>query len=177
MILTLTEAQQIYAAATQDDLDALEQTIRELTNNRFQLPNVRMTGLAVEGNSITGLTGDTTGLSAGDTIEINDSEYNDGVYTVASVTATTITVTEEGALTPETATSAIVTRVKYPPDIRRGVRQLLAYDAKMRAKTGIKSESIARMSVTYYDVNANDNAEGYPKALLDFVRKYEKLRW
>ncbi len=48
-----------------------------------------------------------------------------------------------------------------------GIEEL--YDLKsMGAKLGIKSESIARMSITYYDVNASDNIEGFPAAKFSF---------
>lgn len=71
----------------------------------------------------------------------------------------------------------MVTLVNYPPDIKRGVKKLIQYDKKMSGKIGIKSETISRMSTTYYDVNAAENIEGYPVSLLSFLKKYERIRW
>jgi hypothetical protein len=71
----------------------------------------------------------------------------------------------------------MVTLIKYPDDIAKGVKKLIAYDKKMSSKIGIKSESISRMNTTYYDVNASENIDGYPAALLSFLNKYEKMRW
>lgn len=177
MILTLQDAQAINANVKQEDLDAYETAIRELTNNNFQNFNIRASNLSLTGKTITAASGSTTGMRQGDTIEINETKYNDGLYTIESLTDTTITVTSARNFITETAKEAIVTLVQYPADIKRGVRKLIEYDAKMADKIGIKSETISRMSVTYYDVNATDNTEGYPKALLDFIHKYEKLRW
>lgn len=47
----------------------------------------------------------------------------------------------------------------------------------MAGKIGIKSETISRMSTTYYDMTATENTDGYPSALLSFLKKYEKMRW
>ena len=70
-----------------------------------------------------------------------------------------------------------MTLVEYPADILSGVVKLLKYDAKMGDKLGLKSESVSRMSKTYYDVNASENIEGYPAALMSFLDKYKELRW
>lgn len=181
MILKLTEAQAIDPAIKQGDLDAFETSIRELTHNKFQKVNVRASNLTIENYTIELGEGTTLGMRVGDTIEINDTLYNDGLYVIKTLGATTITIDEVVAgskqFISETAKDAIVTLVHYPADIVKGVKSLIEYDLKMADKVGIKSETISRMSVTYYDVNATDNAEGYPKALLDFIRKYEKMRW
>ena len=71
----------------------------------------------------------------------------------------------------------MLTLVQYPADVTRGIKKLIAYDKKMASKIGIKSESISRMSTTYYDVNASENIDGYPASLLSFLTKYEKMRW
>ena len=72
---------------------------------------------------------------------------------------------------------AMVTKVEYPADIKRGIKKLIEYDKAMAGKVGIKSETIARMSITYYDVNTAENTDGYPSSLLSFLKKYEKMRW
>lgn len=177
MILKLTDAHVIDPNITQDDLDAFETAIRELTNNNFQKINVRASDLTLGNTTIEVVEGTTTGMRVGDTIEINETMYNDGLYVIATVSPTTITI--EGTITfiAETARDGIVTLIHYPADIVKGVKKLIEYSLQMADKVGIKSETISRMSVTYYDVNATDNAEGYPKALLDFIKKYEKMRW
>lgn len=177
MILKLQDAQAIDPNITQSDLDAFETSIRALTHNNFQNFNARASYLSLTDKTITASIGSTLGMRVGDTVEINDTKYNDGLYVIASLTGTTITIDGSLDFITEIAKEGIVTLVKYPADIVKGVKNLIEYDVKMADKIGVKSETISRMSVTYYDVNATDNAEGYPKALLDFVRKYEKMRW
>lgn len=177
MILTLASAHAIDPQVTPNDLDAFEQAVRALTNNKFQQINVRASDLSLSGKIITINDGSTMGLRVNDTVEINYTMYNDGLYVVSALTDTTITVMSSENFIEELAINAIVTLVKYPADIVKGIEKLIEYDLKMSDKIGIKSETIARMSVTYYDVNANDNAEGYPAALLSFLRKYKKMRW
>lgn len=177
MILTLQKAQAIDPGIEQSDLDAFETSIRELTHNNFQIFDIRLKSLSILGKTITSSLGSTKGMRVGDTVEINDTIYNDGLYVIDTLTDTSITVVSETDLFEEDADEGILTLVRYPADVIKGVTKLIEYDKKMADKIGVKSESISRMSVTYYDVNASENAEGYPKALLDFIHKYEKMRW
>lgn len=177
MILKLIEAQAINVNITQSDLNAFEQAVRALTHNNFQDFNVRGYELTLTGYTITMARGSTTGLRVGDTVEINDTKYNNGLYVVKTLTLTGIEVEETTPFIDETCEEGIVTKVAYPADIIKGVKKLIEYDVKMGGKAGIKSETISRMSVTYYDVNANENVDGYPAALLSFLKKYKKMRW
>ena len=177
MILKLIEAQAINANITQSDLNAFEQAMRALTHNNFQDFNVRGYELTLTGYTITMARGSTTGLRVGGTVEINDTKYNNGLYVVKTLTLTGIEVEETTPFIDETCKEGIVTKVAYPADIIKGVKKLIEYDVKMGGKAGIKSETISRMSVTYYDVNANENVDGYPAALLSFLKKYKKMRW
>lgn len=178
MILKIDVAQAIDPNITQDDLNAFEAMVREITNNNFQKTNVRGYDLTLMEDTITINFGDTVGMMVGDTIEVNGTTYNDGLYVIKSLTLTSIVIeTPTRPLTHESAKGAIVTLVLYPADIIKGVKGLIEYGVKMGDKVGIKSETISRMSVTYYDVNASDNAEGYPKAMLSFLDKYIKMRW
>lgn len=174
MIISLEDATKIDSKIEQGDLDAFEQAVRALTSNNFQIKHNRYQVEVINDDSIT-LNSDIQGIREGDTIEINYSLYNDGVYEVLSIDGSVITLKAE--LYQETPKRAILTLVKYPPDIKRGIKKLIEYDKKMSGKIGVKSETISRMSTTYYDVGASDNTDGYPKALLSFLDKYKKMRW
>lgn len=176
MIITLDEATKLDSTITQDDLDAFETSVRELTNNNFQNKHVRFNNISFVGTSTILVKKVIRGLQVGDTIEVNYSHYNDGLYTVASIDGRQITVVGEPLFEADSG-RAMVTKVEYPADIKRGIKKLIEYDKKMANKIGIKSETISRMSTTYYDVNANDNIEGFPSSLLSFLKKYEKMRW
>lgn len=176
MIINLADAQELDANITQNDLNAYEQMVRQLTNNKFQNIKIRYIGIATSNNNQINLGTPPEWLRVGDTIEISRSDVNDGLYVITEINETTLTV-EGGDLLTGNFGKAFVTKIEYPADIRMGIEGLIRYNAKMSKKAGIKSEAIARMSVTYYDVNANDNAEGFPSSKLNFLRKYEKMRW
>ena len=175
MIISLNEAIKLDADATQETCDGLETMVRKLTNNNFQLIKFRIRGLRLSGSTIKASSGRLDIFKTGDTIEINGTDYNNGLYVVESVSDDAITI--RGDFITETNSRAIATKVSYPADVLTGIKKLIAYDAKMRDKAGIKSETVARWSVTYYDVTATESSEGYPVSLLGFLDKYRKLRW
>ncbi|WP_170240123.1 hypothetical protein [Streptococcus suis] len=175
MIIDLDDALELDPSITQETCDGLETMVRNLTNNNFQLIKFRIRGLRLSGSTIKASSGRVDIFRPGDTIEINGTDYNDGLYVVESVSDDAITV--RGDFITETHSGAIATKVSYPADVLVGVKKLIAYDTKMRDKAGIKSETVARWSVTYYDVTAAESSEGYPVSLLGFLDKYRKLRW
>ncbi|MGQ7452356.1 hypothetical protein ACTGXK_02575 [Streptococcus suis] len=175
MIIDLDDALELDSSITQETCDGLETMVRNLTNNNFQLIKFRIRGLRLSGSIIKASSGRVDIFQSGDTIEINGTDYNDGLYVVESVSDDAITV--RGDFITETNSGAIATKISYPADVLTGVKKLIAYDAKMRDKAGIKSETVARWSVTYYDVTAAESSEGYPVSLLGFLDKYRKLRW
>lgn len=176
MILSLTEAQKLDPNIEQDDLDAFEQSVRGLTNNNFQNTAVRANRISLEEPNLIKLKGPIKGLRKGDTVEVNYSSYNDGLYIVEEILEDSIKVAEESFL-EESGRDLMITLVQYPADIKKGIKKLIEYDKKMANKVGIKSETISRMSTTYYDVTAAENTDGYPSNLLSFLKKYKKMRW
>ena len=176
MILSLIEARAIDAAINQEDLDALETSVRELTNNNFQNVHIRFKGIEFMANNLIVVNDSIVGLKVGDTIEVNYSHYNDGLFVIEEIAGKQIKVQGTPFFVANTGGS-MLTLVQYPADIARGIKKLIAYDKKMASKIGIKSESISRMSTTYYDVNASETVDGYPAALVSFLQKYEKMRW
>lgn len=176
MIIELGEALKIDSNVTQDDLDAFETTVRELTNNNFQNKRVRFRNLEIIEPSTIKVKDKIRGLRIGDTVEINYSDFNNGLYVIRELSEKEIIVQEE-SFYAEKSSGLMLTKVEYPADIKRGIKKLIEYDKKMAGKVGIKSETVARMSTTYYDVNSSENTDGYPSSLLSFLRKYEKMRW
>ena len=176
MIITLGDARAIDDSITQEDLDAFEVAFRSLTNNSFQNKHIRFKDIEFVGENLIAVKDPIVGIKTGDTIEVNYSHYNDGLYVIESIDGKQITVQGTPLFVANTGGS-MLTLVQYPADIARGIKKLIAYDKKMASKIGIKSESISRMSITYYDVNASENIDGYPASLLSFLTKYEKMRW
>lgn len=176
MIITLEEAMELDSGITQDDLDAFEQSVRALTNNKFQNQRVRFENVQLIEPNIIKLNNTPRGLRLGDTVEVNYSDFNNGLYVVEEILADEIKVEQESFLAEETR-GIMITKIEYPADIKQGILKLIQYDKKMAGKIGVKSETISRMSTTYYDVDAKENIDGYPASLLSFLNKYEKMRW
>ena len=175
MIISLEDAQKIDKNATQEYCDGLETMVRVSTNNNFQNIRFRCSGLMLSDNEIRVSKGRLDIFKVGDTVEINDSHFNDGLYTVLEASDDVLKI--DGEFIAEVSTKAILTKITYPADVLAGIKKLIQYDSKMSGKIGIKSESISRHSVTYYDVTASESQEGYPSTLLGFLKKYKKLRW
>lgn len=177
MIISFDEAKKLYPGVTQDDLDGFETAIRQLTNNPFQNRKVRYCNLRFENDNQIVVLANIEGLRKDDTIQISGSKLNDGLYVVDSVDGMIITLSGEPRLFTGNDAGAFLTKVEYPPDILSGVRKLLVYDAKMQGKIGLKSETVSRMSKTYYDQTSGETVNGYPAALMSFVNKHKLLKW
>ncbi len=148
---------------------AIENLIRSETNNNFQRKELRFFAASSEGRLICSMP---FFLQPGDTVEINES-VNEGLYTV--------TEAGYGAVALDRhlydASRNMVTKVVYPEDVQEGVLNLLQWEFNMRSKTGIKSETLSRHSVTYYDMDNVNSADGYPVSLIGFLEPYRQMRW
>ncbi|MFZ8764784.1 hypothetical protein [Enterococcus diestrammenae] len=177
MIITLDEAEKIYPNVTQADLDGLEISIRELTNNPFQNRRVRFCNLRFEGEATVIVFDEVEGLRNGDTIQISASKWNNGLYVIKEVAGNTIILDGNPKLFTGNDKEAYLTKVEYPADILAGVRKLLKYDTQMTDKMGLKSKTVSRVSETYFDQNSGETINGYPAAMMSFVDKYRLLKW
>ena len=168
-VMSLPEFMHMDEKQVQKKLDALELLIRKYTNNNFQNRSIRFIGNSL-GDRIFG---GHPFIRVGDTIQISESEVNDGLYVVTEVGKDFIRLDKEVF----TIDSNMVTKVVYPEDIQVGIINLLKYEVDMRDKVGIKSESLSRHSVTYVDYDANNQVMGYPVSLLGFLKPYMKARF
>lgn len=163
----IPEFANIRATQLKRQLQAIENTIREHTHNNFQVRAIRFEA-AAEGNTIKGIY---PYLRAGDTVQISES-VNNGLYVIEAIGDGQITV-DKGLHTVE---HNLITKVEYPIDVINGAIELLKWRVKFGSKLGIKSETISRHSVTYYD-NAATTTGGYPAALMGFLQPYMKARF
>jgi hypothetical protein len=157
-------------------LKGIEELIRNYTKNNFHDRMIRSEESLTFVSSTKTITGDDfleLGFRAGDTIEVSYALLNRGLFTVASVTESSLVVNE--SLQDETD-EAMITKVLYPSDVVEGVLKLLAYENQMEGKMGIKSETISRYSVTYFDMTSAESIEGYPASLMKFLAKYKRVR-
>ena len=149
-------------------LRGLESAIRAYTNNNFQRRSIRFNCQIVGGK----LFFSSNLIKPGDTIQISESIYNDGVYVViesdSSITLDEILNDEEWVT---------VTKIIYPLDVKMGVANVLKWENENRDKLGISSETISRHSVTYANVDGENSIMGYPKVLFGFLTPYMKARF
>lgn len=113
-----------------------------------------------------------TAIKTGDTVQITES-VNEGLYVVTDVSDGCTMLDAELTDAPHN----LMTKVEYPAAVVDGVVNLLAWDVKNRAKVGVKSETLSRHSVTYYDQDANNQLMGYPVSLLGFLKPFVKARF
>ncbi len=177
MIMTVAELRQYVITDEADEvleakLQALELLIRAYTNNNFQKRAFRAVAVAVsDGNRL--ITAASNPFKPCDTLQITDSEANEGLVTVREVTGSTITVEED--LTDESG--VVLTKVVYPADVRMGCANMMKWELNNRDKVGVASETISRHSVTYFNMDGDNSLMGYPKSLLGFLKPYMKARF
>ena len=150
-------------------LNAVEHLVRSYTNNNFQNRSIRLQGSSA-GNVIYG---PVQYFKEGDTVQISQSDVNDGLYLVTETGDDFIRL--DAALFDVPVN--LVTKVEYPADVQEGVIELMIWDTKNRQKVGIKSETLSRHSVSYYDQDADNQVMGYPVSLLGFLKPYMKARF
>lgn len=168
-VISLPEFQGMDERVIQKKLDSLEILIRNYTNNNFQNRNIRFIASSTNDK----LNGASPFIRVGDTVQISDSIVNDGLYVVEEIVDGCVLVDKELFETSRN----LVTKVEYPLDVQQGVIDLLKWEVTIGKKVGIKSESISRHSVTYYDRDKNNQLMGYPVTLLGFLESYVKARF
>ena len=150
-------------------LQALELLIRKHTNNNFQNKGIRFKCPIMA----TKLYLTTHFLKVGDTVQISESIYSNGIYVIKEVEDEFIGL--DKPLFDES--DVLVTKVEYPMDVVLGAVNMMKWDLENRDKVGIQSETISRHSVTYFDQSASNTSMGYPIALLGFLKPYMKARF
>ena len=178
MILTVSELREYITTEETDQvleakLQALELLIRAYTNNNFQIRAFRAVAVAVaQTNEL--LFNRPVPFNVGDTLQITESDFMpDELVTVVTVADGSVTVNEELA----DESGVVVTKVKYPTDVKMGVVNLMKWELDNREKVGVASESISRHSVTYVDQTGENTIMGYPVALMGFLKPYRKARF
>ena len=168
-IKALPECSGMSEATIKRKLTAIEELVRAYTNNNFQNRMMRIEAPAVNGV----LLGHSPYFEMGDTLQISQSMVNDGLYVIKAIMEYDITLDRKLYDSPLNT----VTKVIYPADVIKGVLDLMIWEKNNRQKVGIKSETLSRHSVTYYDQDSNNQVMGYPVSLLGFLKPYMKPRF
>ena len=174
MIISVEEVKK-YIKTTEPDavleakLLAIEQAIRQHTNNNFQCRGIRFVCPVMA----TKLYVTTPLLKVGDTVQISESIYSNGVFVIESMEDGFIKLNK--SLLDES--TVLVTKVEYPVDVVIGSVNMLKWDLENRDKVGIQSETLSRHSVTYFNLDGDNSTIGYPKSLIGFLKPYMKARF
>ena len=147
---------------------AVEQTIRAYTNNNFQDRDSRISACIRAGVF---MSESLIPFDVEDTIQVSESKFNKGLFTVSFETDDTTFMVNENTRDED---DVLVTKVVYPADVVDCCVNLMEWELKNRGKVGIKSETLSRHSVTYEDSAAM--FRGYPKGILSAVSHYRKVR-
>lgn len=174
MILTVEELRRHVTTDEEDQaleerLSALELLIRAYTHNNFQQRAVRRMADIEHGTMVMA----SNPFRVGDTVQVTESDFNDGLYTVTAADDATITVNKSTFDEDD----LYVTRVVYPMDVKMGVVNLMKWELDMRDKVGVASETISRHAVTYESMTADNSIMGFPKMLMGFLKPYMKARF
>ena len=176
MIISVEEAKTLVDVGGMTDakllrkLKAIEQTIRAYTNNNFQKRAYRVTADIVGGQFVALAS---VPFNIGDTVQVSESALNEGLFTVASISDTIMSVEED--VTDEE--KILVTKIVYPDDVVDCALNLLEWEIRSRDKVGIQSETLSRHSVTYFNMDGDNSLMGYPKSLLGGLKAYKKARF
>ncbi len=168
-LLMMEEFKDMDEEVLRSSLKAMESLVRSYTNNNFQNRNMRVEAPVIDGL----IRGHSPYFKVGDTIQISQSEVNNGLYEITGISNTGIEVDSELYDFPDNT----VTKVIYPADIQKGVVDLMIWEKNNRGKVGIKSETLSRHEVTYYDQDSSNQVMGYPVSLLGFLKPYVKPRF
>lgn len=155
-------------------LDAIEQTIRAYTNNNFQNRGFRVQA-DIMANVF--LSESLIPFDVGDTVQVSESQKNNGLFTIAEVNDENFIVNED----VRDEDNVLVTKVEYPADVVACAVNLMEWEVNMRGKVGIQSETLSRHSVTYVNMDGSgtsgaSNVMGYPASLLGCLKAYRKAR-
>lgn len=169
MIVTVEEARKYIGKEGIDNehlekkIRAVESAIRAYTNNNFQQRAVQFEAQVISGV----IQFRHAYLKVGDNIQISKS-VNAGMYTIQELTQNGTIVD----LSLYDSVRNLVTKVVYPSAVQDGALNMLKWEYNNRDKVGIKSETISRHSVSYYDQDSSNQVMGYPVSLLGFLEPY-----
>ena len=147
-------------------LRAIEKSIRKYTNNKFLYTYIKFFG-EIKDNKI--VVSAMPYLKEKDNIQLSRCLNND-VFTIMKIDDFGIEV--DGDLYD--SKMCMITKVVYPEDIQEGVINMLKWDFGLRKKVGIKSETISRHSVTYFDMNKDNTLKRIPSSITWFFRRLYK---
>lgn len=151
-------------------LESIEAVVRKYTHNNFQKIPARFEAATTDSEIL----GTSPYIRPGDTVQITQSNINDDIYVVETITENSMTVDKPIFKSNINR----ITKVEYPPDVVQCAVDMFKWKLEFGDKVGIKSESetVSRHSesVTYED--SASLYMGYPKGILNALSLHVKAR-
>lgn len=175
MLITRMEAKDAGLNISSDDIKAMAMAIIAHTNNHFHLNDYTLKIKRIEGKR---LYFDGLNLTEmGDLVEVLDIKYLEGFHEVLASTDEYIEIDTDITIPEETDVNGLLYLVKFPADVKAGVKKAWKHQETLSDKIGIRTESISRWSTTYESPSSGETINGMPAYLFDFLDPYMKMRW
>lgn len=188
MILTVTKVKQMpslnISLADSSRDTAIKSTIKQVQDfiinyckNYFENENVYIAGLyqfVASGKKIIcpGETFSDIGLAKGSDFLVEGSCNNDGIYEANEISVGSLIVNindDEPLIDENLGYYVTITRVIFPPSVRRTASKMIAFDFNKAIAQGMTSETIADYSANFGD--------DYPKSILRELVPFRRLEW
>lgn len=177
MIVDLSTAQTIDSNLNKEQLLGLEKNIMSFTNNHFHLPNYAPRIKHIEHGKI--YFEGANYFKVDDTVELYKVPYIEGFYHVDEVGHDYILINGlrvDTILENELNRYSSLYLMDYPTDVVEGAKKVLKYAHKSQGNEGIKSKSISRVSITYYNPGEDQHTIlGMPGHVFDFLQPHIRL--
>ena len=116
----------------------------------------------------------TAGFVSGMDIFINGSDSNDGLYSLNTAAAATMTTTSTAPVSPLFVTEAegeniIIYHVQYPQALKMSAANMIGYQMSKQNLENVQSEKIGDYSVAYAGVTG-----AYPDNILQTLKHYKR---
>lgn len=118
------------------------------------------------------------GFAAGMDIALEGTDRNKGVYSIASITASVITLSERDELLDEVSSdeygnaSIRITRINWPKGIKRIMAYVIWENIDRAKNQNIKSKSLGPSSITFMDLESGE----YSPWIINGLKKVRQLR-
>ncbi len=117
-------------------------------------------------------------LKQGMSIYVNGSRFNDGNYTIKTLSSSELVIEDIEEFTYDEDYKDLISIfiVKYPKALKKPLAYMINEAIEIDNMQGVKSESLDDYSVVYADVKANTSSFGFSTKVTDILKQYKVNR-
>lgn len=174
-LLGITDVDATRDARIEALIPQVEQDIVDYCNNPFRNTDVVYSGDVTPDEtggaySFNGTAFTDVEFAAGDIIEVVGTIRNDGRFTISTITATKITVSE--IVVDEAEVEVLIYLVQFDTAVRLYAARMIAYQIEHMANAGLNSETIK----TYKYTRQEKDSFFYPQEILTGLNKWRYIK-